>query len=295
MSDPIRWSASAGGAPEGVRELLRQAAPPKALDAAARARHAAAIAKVSAGAAAPGAAAAGAKLTLGAKLLAGVGLATAVAVGAVPAVRARMAERATATATARARAARHVAASATPRGMTEFAATTEPAAPEVAPVEVAPVEVPTTSIAAAALRRTTRSHPRGAVTTRDAPSATAPAVGPAPAVDPTPTLAVVNGATLAAATSPAPPESALSQENRLVEAARAARGDRPQEALALADRHAREFPEGQQADAREFVAVQALRDLGRTDEARARARALLARFPDSTYGARTRRILDALP
>ncbi len=77
MNDPARWRSPDGDAPSEARELLRHAAGPRAFDAAARARNAATIAKISAGAVS-----APTTTLFGAKLAAKVALAALVAISA---------------------------------------------------------------------------------------------------------------------------------------------------------------------------------------------------------------------
>jgi hypothetical protein len=74
----------------------------------------------------------------------------------------------------------------------------------------------------------------------------------------------------------------LSQERELVDAARTAlaRG-LPADALAAADRHARDFPRGQLAEEREVLAITALVSLGKNAEARARRARFVRDFPNS--------------
>ncbi len=55
------------------------------------------------------------------------------------------------------------------------------------------------------------------------------------------------------------------------------------DALSLANEHARRFPGGAHAEDRERIAIEALVDLGRTDEAKTRARRFFARYPSSAY------------
>jgi hypothetical protein len=65
----------------------------------------------------------------------------------------------------------------------------------------------------------------------------------------------------------------------------------PSAALARLDEHRREFPGGQLAPEREFLAVDALRKLNRIREARERALDLTRKFPSSSYGARATQLL----
>jgi hypothetical protein len=57
----------------------------------------------------------------------------------------------------------------------------------------------------------------------------------------------------------------------------------PERALAHAQRHRRLFPDGQYAQEREVIAIDALLDLQRFAPAHRRARAFLQRFPTSSY------------
>jgi hypothetical protein len=81
----------------------------------------------------------------------------------------------------------------------------------------------------------------------------------------------------------------------LLEEARLRLEASPAEAIARLDQHAREFPGGKLALEREFLAIKALRRLGRHAEGQARAEALLARSKGSPYEDRVRRILDGAP
>jgi hypothetical protein len=84
---------------------------------------------------------------------------------------------------------------------------------------------------------------------------------------------------------------ALSREIALIDAARGGLEAAPAQSLAALDRHRREFLRGQLAAEREFLAVEALRRLGRLDEARRRAGALATQYPSSSYAARALRSL----
>jgi|GEM_PF-1727945 len=90
-------------------------------------------------------------------------------------------------------------------------------------------------------------------------------------------------------TSAADPESVT--EESLLRRAHAAISSNPREAVALTVEHARQFPSGVLAQEREVIAVEALSRLGRAGEARARAAALYATYPDSAY---RQRVDDAL-
>ena len=95
----------------------------------------------------------------------------------------------------------------------------------------------------------------------------------------------------------------LAKEASLLEAARAALTVDPTRALALLDRYGQEFPRGQLAAERNVLRVDALRRLGRVDEAQADGRALLEVGGDSPhpgsdatlYAPRVRKLLDSPP
>lgn len=101
------------------------------------------------------------------------------------------------------------------------------------------------------------------------------------------------------ARAPAPrndeaPADALMAEAGLLESARQhLRGD-PAAALRDTRRHAARFPNAQLASERELIAIDALRRLGRTAQARRRATSLLRRAPRGMYADRAQRILNAL-
>jgi hypothetical protein len=100
-------------------------------------------------------------------------------------------------------------------------------------------------------------------------------------------------ASSAEAASP-PPQDSLGQEAALLERARSALAASPAEALALTEAHAAQFPSGKLATERELVAIDALRRLGRTAEARARGDALLVRARGGLYEERIRKLLDGM-
>ena len=75
---------------------------------------------------------------------------------------------------------------------------------------------------------------------------------------------------------------ALAAETRLLDRAQSAlRRGAAGTALSLCERHARRFPRGTLREERERIAIEALLDLGRPSQARARARAFESQFPDS--------------
>ncbi|MDF2696071.1 MAG: hypothetical protein K0S65_4454 [Labilithrix sp.] len=87
------------------------------------------------------------------------------------------------------------------------------------------------------------------------------------------------------------PKARADDEFALIRSAEAALESSPSRALASAEEHARSFPSGQFVQEREVIAVEALTRLGRTDEAKLRANALLLRFPRAPYVSRLERAL----
>jgi hypothetical protein len=79
----------------------------------------------------------------------------------------------------------------------------------------------------------------------------------------------------------APSARGLAAERGLLDGARGAlaRGEAG-EALAAAERHAHDYPDGVLVEEREALSIKALVALGRRDEAQARARAFEQRFPN---------------
>jgi len=125
------------------------------------------------------------------------------------------------------------------------------------------------------------------------------AAAPTPVAEAPPARRAVAHATPRPAHRPAPPAApepdALTREIALVDAARRDLATAPAQALRAADAHRRAFPDGQLGAEREFLAVEALRRLGRIDEARARATALAARYPSTSYATRAARLLPPTP
>jgi len=87
----------------------------------------------------------------------------------------------------------------------------------------------------------------------------------------------------------------LGAEARGLEDARERLRNDPAASLRLLDSHAARFPAGQLSAEREIIAIDALRRLGRYDEARARAEAALRRWPDGLYRGRVLRLLHQIP
>lgn len=115
--------------------------------------------------------------------------------------------------------------------------------------------------------------------------APAPAVAPARSTRERPRRFVSEGRNVdrpPAATAAAPP---VPDEAELLGLAhRAVQSGSPEEALRLAADHERVHPAGVLIEEREAIVVEALARLGRTEEARSRLEAFLARFPESSYG-----------
>jgi len=99
--------------------------------------------------------------------------------------------------------------------------------------------------------------------------------------------------------APAPAEAAaptdsLAREIPLIDAGRSDLATAPSRALAALETHRREFPRGQLAAEREFLAVQALLQMNRIADANKRAAELAARYPSSSYAARAARLIEDL-
>jgi hypothetical protein len=137
--------------------------------------------------------------------------------------------------------------------------------------------------------------PKGSAEPRpvERPTVAAPATIPAPAGGPPSEAAPV--APVPTDDSPAPAKAqndapaALPSELSLIRAARNALSSDPGRALSLLDRHRQLYPSGQLAEEREVLAIDALRRLGRTQEADARARRFLTAHPQSAHRARLER------
>lgn len=72
-------------------------------------------------------------------------------------------------------------------------------------------------------------------------------------------------------------------EAELLERARGALASNPSRALALTEQHRTRFPGGVLTQEREVIAIEALKRLGRTDEAARRAADFARRYPGSAY------------
>jgi hypothetical protein len=101
--------------------------------------------------------------------------------------------------------------------------------------------------------------------------------------------------THAAAPAPAEtvaPNDSLAREIPLIDTGRSELATAPSRALAALETHRREFPRGQLAAEREFLAVQALLQMNRLAEAKRRAEELATRYPTSSYAARAARLIE---
>lgn len=102
----------------------------------------------------------------------------------------------------------------------------------------------------------------------------------------------VRSAPSASTPSQAPIQAPVRElEFAIVQRAQAALASDPARALSIADEHARTYPAGELVQEREVVAVEALAHLGRSGEAKSRAKALLKRFPRTPYVPRLERAL----
>jgi hypothetical protein len=139
--------------------------------------------------------------------------------------------------------------SAAPAPSTDALPTAEPRAPRPAPaVRTSPVHAPSPA------------HVPASTEAPDAGAAPAPAIAEVPD-----------------AGAPAPP----GDEGDLLDRAAIVLERNPAEALRLAEQHDKGFPDGTLAAEREVIAVAALLQLGRADEARARGARFLQRYPTS--------------
>jgi len=88
------------------------------------------------------------------------------------------------------------------------------------------------------------------------------------------------------------PNDMLAREVPLIDAGRSELATAPSRALAALETHRREFPHGQLAAEREFLAVQALVQMNRIGDAKKRAEELSTRYPTSSYAARASRLIQ---
>jgi hypothetical protein len=94
------------------------------------------------------------------------------------------------------------------------------------------------------------------------------------------------------ARGPAEASKALPSEASLLERAQTLLRSDPARALALAERHATLYPSGHLVQEREVIRIEALRKLGRTDQAAKAGRDFARDFPDSAH---KKKIEDSVP
>jgi hypothetical protein len=142
-----------------------------------------------------------------------------------------------------------------------------------------------------AMERTTARAPK--TTSAPSPVAEAAPTRPTPA---RPRRHVAEPKVAVAAPAPvvdmAKATDSLAREVPLIDEGRAALATAPSRALAVLETHRREFPRGQLAAEREFLAVQALLQMNHTADAKKRAEELGVHYPSSSYAARAARLIE---
>jgi hypothetical protein len=155
-----------------------------------------------------------------------------------------------------------------------------------APTAGLPVSMPTVPVRAPVVKR-----PPPTVVVEMAPPPPVASVPRAPVVArPAPRRASAN-ANAGDARAIARLAEARASEWQLVREAREALGDDPSASLRLTAQHARLYPRGALAQEREVIAVDALVRLGRRQEAKARAEALLRQSPETAHRAHIEALL----
>lgn len=99
----------------------------------------------------------------------------------------------------------------------------------------------------------------------------------------TPEMATTDVWALPSVEPPAKAKREAVSEDALLRLAHDALATNPRGALDFTLEHVRRFPSGALAQEREVIAIDALARMGRTQEARARAAAFLAAYPNSAY------------
>jgi hypothetical protein len=138
------------------------------------------------------------------------------------------------------------------------------------------------------------AKPPATVAAPTTPSVPAPAVAPAAPAETTgaaePSAPPVAAASPRAEAPSAPAKrSPAVSEDQLLEQARGALRGNPERALSLARQHQLDFPNGVLSQEREVIAIEALRRLGRTEEAARRTERFERLYPQSAH----QRKLDA--
>lgn len=127
-----------------------------------------------------------------------------------------------------------------------------------------------------------------------------PQISHAPPPKLTPIVLPTETPSVTAAPSPAPivvapPKAstdALAEENALLDPVRGKLEADPAGVLAATDAHKKKFPGGQLAADREYLAIRALKKLGRGSEVKARGEQFLTRFPNSPYASYVRKLIQ---
>lgn len=129
----------------------------------------------------------------------------------------------------------------------------------------------------------------------------AQSVPPLPSAEELPTLAPVPTTStpsrrMGAPSATVPPLDTLRIEREMIDVARSklASGD-PRAALARLSEHAQRFPKARLEEEREALIIQALVNVGQTEDARARAKAFRERWPTSVYGPAVDATLQSIP
>jgi hypothetical protein len=107
-----------------------------------------------------------------------------------------------------------------------------------------------------------------------------------------PKVAVAAPAAAPVVVESAKPTDSLAREVPLIDEGRADLATAPSRALAVLETHRREFPHGQLAAEREFLAVQALLQMNHMVAAKKRAEDLAVHYPSSSYAARAARLIE---
>ena len=162
-----------------------------------------------------------------------------------------------------------------------------PATAAIATTKVVWIAVAAIATTAAIWWWTHRAAPVSVPVPTPVPETTAPA--------PEPSIAMTSPESPAPAAVPEAPAATQaavpSQTELLAQAWKALPGD-PAHALSLVELDARAHAKGALAEERDALHVQALAALGRTDDARARATAFLARYPQSVHKKKIEAVLE---
>jgi hypothetical protein len=98
--------------------------------------------------------------------------------------------------------------------------------------------------------------------------------------------------TIAPTVSKSDSQKAVLEEAALLHEARTALGPDPSKALELSRTHQRRFPSGALTQEREVIAIQALSQLGRGDDAKRRAAQFVQRYPNSPHKHKIESLLE---